>query len=140
MRALASHVQFRIFWINTAATVVGRSMVTATLAWLALGITGSALMLAWVAAAQFVPTLFVSLLAGGLVDRVPKNALIIATSVIGGVVAHPGGDALPPRYAAPCAAHVRTPCMLLVRYSPGVCPVHPRKARMNELRSWKPSR
>ena len=73
--------------MNTAATVVGRSMVTATLAWLALDLTGSELKLAWVAAAQFVPTLFVSLLAGGLVDRIPKRALIAATSLMGGVVA-----------------------------------------------------
>ena len=87
MRALASHGEFRVFWMNTAATVVGRSMVTATLAWLALDVTGSELKLAWVAAAQFVPTLFVSLLAGGLVDRVRKKALIVATSVMGGVVA-----------------------------------------------------
>ncbi len=37
---LASHGEFRVYWINMASRVVGRSMVTAALAWLALDITG----------------------------------------------------------------------------------------------------
>lgn len=74
---------FRRYWMSTAASIASRSMVTASLAWVALAVTGSEMMLASVAAAQYVPTLFFSLVAGGIADRVPRKTLLIATAILG---------------------------------------------------------
>ncbi len=58
-------------------------MVTAALSWLALEVTGSELKLASVAAAQYVPTLLLSLVAGGIADRISKKTILVLTAVAG---------------------------------------------------------
>ena len=80
LRAL-NHRDFRLFWFGQSVSVIGSWMQSVGLSWLVLELTSSPLRLGLVSALQFGPLLFLSVLAGVLVDRTPKRRLVIATQV-----------------------------------------------------------
>ncbi len=57
-------------------------MQNVAVAWLVITLTGSAVALGTATALQFLPTLFLSLFAGVLIDRLPKRKIIIATQSV----------------------------------------------------------
>lgn len=80
LRAL-NHRDFRRFWLGQSVSVVGSWMQSVGLSWLVLELTGSPLRLGLVSALQFAPVLVLSMLAGVVVDRLPKRRLVIATQI-----------------------------------------------------------
>ena len=66
---------------------IGNWMQGTAQGWLVLGLTNSPGLLGLVSAVQTAPTLFFSLFAGVLADRVDRRRLIVATQVAGGVLA-----------------------------------------------------
>jgi MFS family permease len=75
-RVLASHRNFRFFWIGQTISLVGTWMQAMALSWLALVLTDSAFLVGLVAVASSAPILFLSLYAGVFVDRSNKLALL----------------------------------------------------------------
>lgn len=78
LAALAS-VNFRIFFAGQFVSIVGSWMQTVATSWLVYRLTGSALMLGITAAAQQIPTLFLSPLAGVWADRANRRQVLIWT-------------------------------------------------------------
>jgi MFS family permease len=76
--ALAS-VNFRIFFAGQFVSIVGSWMQTVATSWLVYRLTGSALMLGITAAAQQLPTLFLSPIAGVWADRANRRVVLIWT-------------------------------------------------------------
>lgn len=75
---------FRIFWTGQCVSVIGTWMQSVGQSWLVLEMTGSAAKLSVITAAQFLPLMLFSLLAGPFIDRFPKRrTLIITQSVLG---------------------------------------------------------
>lgn len=70
---------YRVFWTGNLVSQVGTWMQVVAQSWLVLELTGSALKLGLVSAAQFLPVLVLSPLAGPLVDRLPKRTLLLFT-------------------------------------------------------------
>src|SRR5262245_26221975 len=80
LRAL-NHRDFRLFWLGQSVSVVGSWMQSIGLSWLVLELTDSPLRLGLVSALQFGPLLFLSVIAGVIVDRSPKRRLLIGTQL-----------------------------------------------------------
>jgi MFS family permease len=80
LRAL-NHRDYRVFWLGQSVSVIGSWMQSVGLSWLVLELTGSPLRLGIVSALQFAPLLLFSVLAGVLIDRVPKRRIVIGTQV-----------------------------------------------------------
>jgi len=78
LAALAS-VNFRIFFAGQFVSIVGSWMQTVATSWLVYRLTGSALLLGVTAAAQQIPTLFLSPLAGVWADRANRRQVLIWT-------------------------------------------------------------
>jgi MFS family permease len=78
LAALAS-VNFRIFFAGQFVSIVGSWMQTVATSWLVYRLTGSALMLGVTAAAQQIPTLFLSPIAGVWADRANRRVVLIWT-------------------------------------------------------------
>jgi MFS family permease len=76
--ALAS-VNFRIFFAGQFVSIVGSWMQTVATSWLVYRLTGSALMLGVTAAAQQLPTLLLSPIAGVWADRANRRVVLIWT-------------------------------------------------------------
>lgn len=70
---------FRLFWFGQLISQIGTWMQMVALPWLVLQITHSAVALGTVTALQFLPILGVVLFAGVIVDRFPKQRLLLAT-------------------------------------------------------------
>jgi MFS family permease len=70
---------FRLFWIGQCVSLVGTWMQNVGQAWLVLELTGSSTKLGLVSAAQFLPTMLLSLFAGPVADRLPKRRVLIVT-------------------------------------------------------------
>jgi len=70
---------FRLFWITQLVSLVGTWMQIVAQNWLVLELSDSAFVLGLVSALQFLPTLFFSLPAGVVADRVPKRRILIGT-------------------------------------------------------------
>ena len=66
---------------------IGNWMQGTAQGWLVLGLTNSPGLLGLVSAVQTAPTLFFSLFAGVLADRVDRRRLIVATQIAGGALA-----------------------------------------------------
>ena len=81
LRALR-HARFRRYWGAQIVSLSGTWMQNVAQAWLMHRLTGSALMLGLLGAAQFLPVLFLSLPAGVLIDRVDKRKLILGTQIV----------------------------------------------------------
>jgi MFS family permease len=73
---------FRLFWIGQLVSQIGTWMQMVALPWLVLQLTHSPAALGTVTALQFVPILVVVLFAGVIVDRYPKQWLLVATQTV----------------------------------------------------------
>jgi MFS family permease len=80
LRAL-NHRDFRVFWLGQSVSVIGSWMQSIGLSWLVLELTGSPLRLGLVSALQFGPLLFLSVVAGVIVDRSSTRRLLLSTQV-----------------------------------------------------------
>jgi MFS family permease len=73
---------YRLFWGGQFVSQIGTWMESTGLAWLVLGLTGSALALGTVTMVQFTPILLFSLFGGVIADRMPKHRLLVITQVV----------------------------------------------------------
>ena len=80
MRAF-SHRNYRLFFGGQAISLVGTWMQQVAQAWLVLQLTGDALWLGVIAAAQFLPILILGLPAGVFADALPKRRTLLVTQV-----------------------------------------------------------
>jgi MFS family permease len=85
--AALKHPNYRLFWSGQAVSVIGTWIQRACQAWLVLQITDSPFLLGLVGAMQFLPVLFLSLVAGVIADRVSKRRLVFWTQLLLGVQA-----------------------------------------------------
>ena len=72
---------FRLLWVTTLGSVLGSTMFMLARGYLAFDLTGSAAALGFVALAQGVPMLFLSLVGGVIADRVKKRPLLLFTQL-----------------------------------------------------------
>jgi len=77
-----THRNYRYFWFGQCISLIGSWMQSAGQSWLVLQITNSALLLGILNAAQFLPTLLLSIFAGVIVDRFPKRKITIVTQAV----------------------------------------------------------
>jgi MFS family permease len=73
---------FRAFWLSQTVSLTGTWMQNLALPWLAYTLTGSPFLLGLVGAVQFLPTMFLSVFAGALTDRLVKVRLVILTQSV----------------------------------------------------------
>lgn len=74
------HDLFRRYWVSQLLSLIGTWMQTTAQQYLVLELTGgSSAALGWVTAAQFTPSLLLSLFAGAIVDRVPRRTVLLLT-------------------------------------------------------------
>ncbi|HEV8616951.1 MAG TPA: MFS transporter [Methylomirabilota bacterium] len=78
LRAL-NHRDFRVFYAAQLVALTGSWMQTVAQAWLVLQLTDSPLRLGLIGTLQFSPVLVFALVAGAVVDRLPKRTVLIAT-------------------------------------------------------------
>ena len=72
-------INFRRYFPGQVISMIGTWIQMVAQGWLVLEITGSAFDVGLVAAASTLPTLFLSLLGGVIVDRYPKRAILLWT-------------------------------------------------------------
>lgn len=70
--------EFRVLWLADVQSLLGDQVARVALSVLVFGRTGSGLLTAAVYALTFLPALLGSLLLGGLADRLPRRALLVA--------------------------------------------------------------
>jgi MFS family permease len=75
------HRNYRLFFGGQAVSLVGSWMMQVAQAWLVLELTHDPLWLGVVAAAQFIPVLFLGLFAGVYADSLPKRQTLLWTQV-----------------------------------------------------------
>src|SRR5688500_12344218 len=75
-RVLQEHRNFRLFWIGQTVSLTGTWMQQVAQGWLALQLSDSAFIVGLVSAAGSLPSLFCTLYAGVIVDRVDKLKLV----------------------------------------------------------------
>ncbi|MGE5581707.1 MAG: MFS transporter [Bacillota bacterium] len=85
--AALKHRNFRLFWTGQAVSLIGTWMQNVAQSWLVLELTKSAFWLGVVSALQFLPMLVFSLFAGTLVDRLPKQKMLIFTQTFSAILA-----------------------------------------------------
>jgi MFS family permease len=73
---LSRHREYRIFWFGQTASLIGTWMQSMAQGWLALELSGSALVVGLVAAVNALPMLLFSFHAGALVDRGDRLAIV----------------------------------------------------------------
>jgi MFS family permease len=73
------HRNYRLFLTGQIISTVGTWMQSVAMPWLALELTGSALLVGLVLAAQFLPVLVGGPLGGVVADRYPKRSVLLAT-------------------------------------------------------------
>lgn len=76
-RVLATHRNFRLFWIGQTLSLVGGWMQGMAEGWLALELTNDPLLVALIPVATSIPILLFSLPGGVLVDRSNKHRLVL---------------------------------------------------------------
>jgi hypothetical protein len=82
------HRDYALLWSGQSVSVVGDGVYTVAVALEALHISNHATTLAFVEAARIVPTALLLVLAGALVDRLPRRLVVLAADVVrGGAVA-----------------------------------------------------
>ena len=79
--AALAHPNYRLFYSGQCISLIGTWIQRASQAWLVLILTDSPFLLGLVGAMQFVPVLILSLLAGVVIDRLPKRRVIVVTQV-----------------------------------------------------------
>jgi MFS family permease len=75
------HRNYRLFFFGQLISVIGTWMQTTAQAWLVTELTNSEFRVALVAAFQFMPVLFLSLIGGMIADRLPKRNLLVLTQI-----------------------------------------------------------
>src|SRR5262245_9360671 len=80
-RALA-HPNFRLYLAGQGVSIIGSWMQNVAMAWLVYLLTGSAVWLGVVACAGQIPALFLTPLAGGLIDRCARHRLLLLTQSV----------------------------------------------------------
>ncbi|MFZ5817754.1 MAG: MFS transporter [Bacillota bacterium] len=78
LRALG-HRDYRLFWSGQVVSQIGSWMQVIGHGWLILELTDSPLQVSLISVLQFAPMLLFSLLAGAVVDRLPKRRVILVT-------------------------------------------------------------
>ena len=81
------HRNFRLFYIGQAISLVGSWMQAVAQSWLVLVLTDDPLMLGLVAAAQWLPVLFLGLFGGLIADALPKRQTLVVVESLMGVLA-----------------------------------------------------
>jgi len=81
------HYNFRLFYAGQAVSLVGTWMQQVAQGWLVLQLTNDAFALGMVAAAQFLPVMFLGLFGGVAADAIPKRNGLIATQVTSAALA-----------------------------------------------------
>lgn len=76
------HRNYRLFYGGQLVSLVGTWMQTVAQSWLVLTLTGNPFDLGLVAAAQFVPVLFLGLFGGVIADALPKRRTLIAVQAV----------------------------------------------------------
>ncbi|AZI41489.1 MFS transporter [Deinococcus psychrotolerans] len=76
------HPNYRRYWFSQLLSLVGSWMQSTAQSYLVLELTNNnAAALGWVTAAQFTPSLLLSLFAGAIVDRVPRRRVLMSTQI-----------------------------------------------------------
>lgn len=70
---------FRNFWIGQCISTMGTWIQRTAQTWLVYQMTDSAMLVGLLTACQFLPILFLTLVAGTFVDRIPKRTILIIT-------------------------------------------------------------
>ncbi|MFN8620433.1 MAG: MFS transporter [Chloroflexota bacterium] len=81
------HRNFRLFYGGQAISLVGTWMQQVAQGWLVLQLTNDAFALGLVAAAQFLPVMFLGLFGGVAADAIPKRTGLIVTQSVSGLLA-----------------------------------------------------
>ncbi|MGE5672774.1 MAG: MFS transporter [Mycobacterium leprae] len=77
-----NHRDFRIFWLGQLISLIGTWMQTVGQSWLILELTNSPFKLGLISTLQFLPMLALALVAGAVIDRLPKRKVVIGTQSI----------------------------------------------------------
>ncbi|WP_425148114.1 MFS transporter [Deinococcus sp.] len=73
---------YRRYWVSQMLSLVGSWMQVTAQSYLVLELTGNnSSALGWVTVAQFTPSLLLSLVAGALIDRLPKRRILLTTQI-----------------------------------------------------------
>ncbi len=76
------HTSFRRFWLSQLLSLVGGWMQATAQSYLVLELTNNnAAALGWVTAAQFMPSLLLSLFAGAIIDRNSRRRVLLTTQI-----------------------------------------------------------
>ena len=76
------HPEYRRYWFSQLLSLVGSWMQSTAQSYLVLELTNNnSAALGWVTAAQFTPSLLLSLFAGAIVDRVSRRRVLLATQL-----------------------------------------------------------
>ena len=81
------HRNFRLFYVGQAISLVGSWMQAVAQSWLVLVLTNDPLMLGLLAAAQWLPVLFLGLFGGLIADALPKRQTLVVVEALMGVLA-----------------------------------------------------
>lgn len=84
MRSVLSHRDFRLLWFAQTATVLGDALILVALALYVNHLTGSTTDVGIVLFAYSAPLVILLLVGGVIADRLPRNAVMIATDVVRG--------------------------------------------------------
>jgi MFS family permease len=77
-----AHRPFRLIWTGQAISLIGTWMGQVAQAWLVLELTGDPVLLGVVAAANFLPVMFLGLFGGAVADAIPKRTGLLVTQSI----------------------------------------------------------
>jgi len=77
--AALRHRSYRLYFAGMAVSLIGSWMQTVSAGWLVLRVTSSPFLLGVITAIEWLPSLFFSLLAGALADRVDKRRFAMIT-------------------------------------------------------------
>jgi MFS family permease len=81
------HRNYRLFWTGMLVSLTGTWMQSVGQAWLVLQLTNDPIALGLVAAAQFMPVLFLGLFGGIVADAVSKRKALFVTQTVAGFLA-----------------------------------------------------
>ncbi len=81
-RVLATHRNFRLFWVGQTLSLIGSWMQTMALGWLSLQLSNSAFVVGLVASIGALPVVLFSMHAGALVDRADRLKVVRITQTV----------------------------------------------------------
>lgn len=79
---LRDHPAFLLFWVSRVASALAFQMLGVAVGWLVYAMTGSAVALGLVGLAQFLPLLFLTLLAGHVADTFDRRRIVAACQAL----------------------------------------------------------